>query len=128
STAALLPVMMAAGEQANAKGADALVALIAATELAIRLGNIAPNQFHGNGYHTTSVTTTFASAAIAGKLYGHGRETLVNALGVSGSFVSGLIECVGAGADAKRLHAGWPAHSGIMAAQVAGIGYSGPRT
>jgi 2-methylcitrate dehydratase PrpD len=127
-TAALFPVAMAVAEQTRASGRDMLAALIAGTEAAIRIGLPVPNKFHQRGFHTTTVTTAFGSALIAAKLKGFDARQTANALGICGSFVAGLVECVPAGADAKRLHAGWGGHCGITAAQFAEIGYSGPLT
>jgi 2-methylcitrate dehydratase PrpD len=128
STAALLPVAMAVAEQTGASGRDMLTALIAGTEAAIRIGLPVPNKFHQSGFHTTTVTTIFGSALIAAKLKGFDARRTANALGICGSFVSGLVECVPAGADAKRLHAGWGGFCGITGTQFAEIGYSGPMT
>lgn len=125
-TAALLPAALAVGEEVNASGRDVLTALVAGTEAAIAIALPVPNRFHQRGFHTTSVTSTFASTLIASKLKKFDGARTVQALGICGSFVSGLIECVPAGADAKRLHAGWPAMAGIIASQLAGIDYSGP--
>lgn len=128
STAALFPVAMAVAEQTGASGRDMLAALIAGTEAAIRIALPVPNKFHQRGFHTTTVTTVFGSALTAAKLKGFDAQRTAHALGVCGSFVSGLVECVPAGADAKRLHAGWGGFCGITAAQFADIGYSGPTT
>lgn len=126
STAALFPVAMAVAEQTGASGRDMLAALIAGTEAAIRIALPVPNKFHQRGFHTTTVATVFGSALIAAKLKGFDAQRTAHALGICGSFVSGLVECVPAGADAKRLHAGWGGMCGITAAQFAEIGYSGP--
>jgi 2-methylcitrate dehydratase PrpD len=53
---------------------------------------------------------------------------MVEALGISGSFTSGLLECIPAGSWAKRLHAGWAGLCGVVAAELAGVGYTGPDT
>jgi 2-methylcitrate dehydratase PrpD len=127
-TAALFPVAMAVAEQTGASGQELVTALIAGTEAAIRIGLPVPNMFHQRGFHTTTVTTVFGSALIAAKLKGLDARQTANALGIAGSFVAGLVECVPAGADSKRLHAGWGGLSGITAAQFAEIGYSGPMT
>ncbi len=51
-----------------------------------------------------------------------------HALGISGSFTSGLLECLSSGSGAKRLHAGWGGLGGIISAQLAQASYTGPVT
>jgi 2-methylcitrate dehydratase PrpD len=56
------------------------------------------------------------------------REKMVEALGVSGSFTSGLLECIPSGSWVKRLDAGWAGLCGIVTAELANAGYTGPKT
>jgi len=49
------------------------------------------------------------------------------ALGIAGSQASGLLEFLRDGTDAKRAHAGWAAHAGLVAAALARRGWTGPR-
>ena len=86
------------------------------------------NKFHLRGFHTTSVAATFGAALIAAKLERIGLQRTVEAVGICGSFASGLLECVPAASGAKRLHAGWGALCGIVAAQLAQGDYTGPKT
>jgi 2-methylcitrate dehydratase PrpD len=50
-----------------------------------------------------------------------------SAIGIAGSFASGLFEFVNDGSLVKRLHPGNAAKSGILAAMLARQGFSGPR-
>ncbi|MBI4195403.1 MAG: MmgE/PrpD family protein [Betaproteobacteria bacterium] len=127
-SAALVPVALAVAERAGATGRDTLAALIAGLEATIRIGMPALNKFHLRGFHTTSIAATFGAALIAAKLDGIGLKRTIDALGIGGSFTSGLLECIPAAAGAKRLHAGWAALCGIVAAQLAEAGYTGPST
>jgi 2-methylcitrate dehydratase PrpD len=68
------------------------------------------------------------AAFAAGKLYGLDARQLAHAAGIAGSFSSGIIESWADGAWAQLLHPGWAAHSGIVAAQLARRGFSGPAT
>lgn len=54
--------------------------------------------------------------------------TLSNAIGIAGSQAAGSMEFLSDGAFTKRFHAGWSAHSGIIAAQLAKDGFTGPHT
>src|SRR5262249_1863747 len=52
---------------------------------------------------------------------------LADALGLAGSQASGSMEFLTDGTSSKRIHAGWAAHSGLVAARLAAAGFSGPR-
>lgn len=53
---------------------------------------------------------------------------MVNALGIVGSQASGLMEFLSDDSWTKRLHPGWTAHSGIIAALLAKEGFTGPKS
>lgn len=127
-SACIVPAALAMAEARGVRGRDAILAMAAGYETMIRLALPARNQFHLHGFHTTSITGTFAAAVIAAIVDRLDEDAATNALGVAGSFTSGLLECIPAGAGSKRLHAGWAAMSGIMAADLARRGLSGPST
>jgi 2-methylcitrate dehydratase PrpD len=124
----LLPVALAMGQRNRCSGREVMTALVGGLEIMIRIGMPALFKFHLRGFHTTSICGTFASALIAAKLMGLKAEKMTEALGISGSFTSGLLECIPSGSSAKRLHGGWPGLCGIVAAQLANEGYTGPKT
>jgi 2-methylcitrate dehydratase PrpD len=68
-----------------------------------------------------------AAAGVAATLGLDAKQT-VDALGIAGSFASGIIEYLAEGAWTKRLHPGWAAQSGYRAALLARAGFLGPRT
>ncbi len=127
-SAALVPVALAVAERAGSSGRETVAALVGGMEATIRIALPALNRFHLRGFHTTSIAATFGAALIAARLERMGLERTVEAVGISGSFTSGLLECIPAAAGAKRLHAGWGALCGIVAAQLAVGGYTGPST
>lgn len=127
-SACIVPTALAITEARHARGSDAVLAMAAGFETMIRIALPARNQFHLHGFHTTSITGTFAAAVIAAVVDRLDERVATNALGVAGSFTSGLLECVPAGAGSKRLHAGWAAMSGIIAADLAQRGLTGPST
>ena len=55
---------------------------------------------------------------------------MTNALGIAGSLAGGLMEFArsGTGAMVKRLHLGRASESGVMAANLAADGFTGPRS
>jgi len=127
-SACLVPVALAVGEKTRRSGEEILTALVVGLEVMIRIGMPALNRFHMRGFHTTSICGTFASAVVAGRLMGLDEEKMNHALGISGSFTSGLLECLSYGSWAKRLHAGWAGLCGIITTQLAQLLYTGPIT
>jgi 2-methylcitrate dehydratase PrpD len=128
SSAPVVATALAAGQEAAADGRAIIVAIAAGNELNCRLGMVAPGAFHRPGLHPTSVLGTPTSALIAGKLLGATPAELVSAAGISGSQASGILEAYSDGTWSKTLHPGWAAHAGIVAAQLARSGFTGPAT
>ena len=123
-----VPTSLAVGEATGASGRAALTAVVAAVEVMCRVGLAVPGKFHARHYHPTALTGTFAAAAAAGKLYGLTEDELVRAFGICGSQTAGIIEYLADGTWTKRLHPGWSAHAGIIAALLAQSGFTGPES
>jgi 2-methylcitrate dehydratase PrpD len=117
---------LAAGEESSASGRAVLEAAIAATEVMCKIGLVAPGKFHARGFHPTALCSTFGAAAAAGKIYGLEAAQWVDAFGLCGSQSSGIIEYLADGTWTKRLHPGWSAHGGVIAALFAREGFRGP--
>ena len=117
---------LAIGEEVGASGKAVLEAAIAATEVMCKVGLVAPGKFHARGFHPTALCSTFGSAAAAGKLYGLSLAQWSDAFGLCGSQSSGIIEYLADGTWTKRLHPGWSAHGGVIAALLAREGFRGP--
>ena len=125
-SACLVPVALSVGESTGCSGKEVLTALVGGLEAMIRIGMPALNRFHMRGFHTTSICGTFASAMVAGKLMNLSQAEINNALGIAGSFTSGLLECLSYGSWAKQLHAGWAGLCGIVSAQLGQRSFTGP--
>ncbi len=93
--------------------------------LAVSLNPSAPYE---RGFHPTGTCGTMGAAATAAKMLGLNGDGIVNSLGIAGSQAAGSMEFLSDGAYTKRFHAGWAAHSGIIAAQLAADGFTGPQT
>ena len=124
----IVTTSLATGEAAGAPGKAALEAIIAGVEVMCRVGLVVPGKFHARHYHPTALAGTFGAVAAAGKLYGLTEDELVRAFGICGSQASGIIEYLADGTWTKRLHAGWAAHAGVVAALLARAGFTGPET
>ena len=119
---------LAVGEAAGASGRQVLEAIIAAVEVMCRVGLAVPGRFHARHFHPTALAGGFAAAAAAGKLRGLTEDQLVHAFGIGGSQAAGIIEYLTDGTWTKRLHPGWAAHAGVVAAVLAESGMIGPET
>jgi 2-methylcitrate dehydratase PrpD len=119
---------LAVGEATGASGQAVLEALIAAVEVMCRIGLAVPGALHARHFHPTSITSSFAAAAAAGRLHGLDDGQLVHALGICGSQSAGIIEYLADGSWTKRLHPGWGAHAGVTAALLARAGFTGPES
>lgn len=117
---------LSAGEELHADGKSVLLAYIAALEIGCRLAVAASGKFHERGFHPTALCGTFAAAAAAARLHGDNENALVSALGLCGSQASGILEL--RESWLKRLHPGWSAHAGLIAATLGRNGFKGPRT
>jgi len=126
--AVVVPAVLAACERHNADGAAALLGIAVGTEAMCRLSTVVPKAVHKAGFHPTAIFGVMGAAAGVGAALGLNQKQLVDALGIAGSFASGIIEYLAEGTWTKRLHPGWAAQSGIRAALLARGGFLGPRT
>jgi 2-methylcitrate dehydratase PrpD len=127
-SAVVASAVLSVAEREGASGRDMIRAFVGGWEVFIRLGLAAPGAFQARGYQITSVAGPFISAAISAALSGLTVEQTVAALGIAGSQSSGVFEYLSEGATVKSLHPGWAAHGGIVAAELARGGMSGPST
>jgi 2-methylcitrate dehydratase PrpD len=126
-SAGVVPAALAAAEQHGASGRDLLAAIAVGLECNIRLGLVARGAFHDRGFHPTGICGTFAAALSAARLGGASAATAAHALGLCLSMAAGSLEFLSDGSWAKRMHGGWAAHAGLVAARFAARGFSGPR-
>lgn len=119
---------LAVAQERGIGGRALLEAVVAGSELMIRVGRATRHNNEGRGFHAPGTTGPFGSAAAVGRLMKLDKATMVNALGIAGSTAAGLLEFAksGTGAMVKRLHLGRAAEAGIMAAQLAEQGFTGP--
>jgi 2-methylcitrate dehydratase PrpD len=126
--AVVVPAVLAACERHRPDGAAALLGIAVGTETMCRLSTVVPKAVHKAGFHPTAIFGVMGAAAGVGAALGLNAKQIVDALGIAGSFASGIIEYLAEGAWTKRLHPGWAAQSGLRAALLARSGFLGPRT
>jgi 2-methylcitrate dehydratase PrpD len=120
------PAALAVAEATGASGRELVLALVAGGEVVTRIGAAAAPGYMVRGFHPTSVCGVFGATVAAARLRGLTAERLGSALGLAGSMAAGLFAYLGDGAATKPVHAGWAAHGGIVAAELAAAGGEGP--
>jgi 2-methylcitrate dehydratase PrpD len=123
---AVVPTAIAMAERLGSSGEKVLSAIVAGYEVAARVGMAASKGFHAQGFHPTGVCGAFSAAATAAHLSGLNGEQTANAFGIALSQASGSLQFLEDGTWTKRMHPGWSAHAGIIAAGLARRGYTGP--
>ena len=124
---AVFPAALAIAEATDADFEAFAEAVVAGYEVMGRIGMAATAAGqYARGFHPTGTVGVFGAAVAAGRLLGLDAAQLRSALGVALSTAAGSMAFLDGGAWTKRLHPGWAAHAGIIAARLAALGYVGP--
>lgn len=124
--ATTLPAALAVAEDEDRCLGDLLAATVAGYEIASRIGTAINPEHRRRGFHATGTVGVFGAAAASGYLRGHSREHLARALGIAGSAAGGVFEFLRDGSTSKHFHAGHAALAGVLAADLAAAGLTGP--
>jgi 2-methylcitrate dehydratase PrpD len=127
-SAVVAPAALAAGESEHADGAEVLAAIVAGNEVVCRIGMAAPGAFHKRGFHPTAICGIFGGVAAVSRLGGADADATTRALGIAGSFASGLFAYLEDGTPTKPMHPAWAAHGAYVATRLAAHGAVGPRS
>ncbi|MBK6598247.1 MAG: MmgE/PrpD family protein [Proteobacteria bacterium] len=119
-SAMLVPGLMAVGERQHSSGRAVLGAYIVGLEVFYRVALATHAQMRG--WHRTSVYGALATAAAAARLLDCSAQQIAVAMGIAGSFASGLQ--ANFGTMTKALQVGHASRSGVMAAMLAKEGAS----
>lgn len=123
----LVPTALAVAETYGKTGKDILCALVAGYDVYIRTGSaINPSAYQGRGFESTGLCGAIAAAAVAAKLMDEDAEQTKNALGLAALFCGGLIEYQNDGTMGKTLCGAWASQTGVRAARLAKVGFTGP--
>lgn len=117
---------LAAGEISGAAGRDVLTAVVAGSEVMVRLGRSVQPEHAARGFDPTATCGTLGAAAAAAKLLGLNTDDVVAAMGIAASYAGGLNESPTARSEIEGLHAGKAAAGGVEAALFAEAGLTGP--
>jgi 2-methylcitrate dehydratase PrpD len=123
----VIPAALAIGEELGSSLEEVITAMVAGYEVYTRLGVLAAPDLLQRGYHPHGTLSNFGAAAVAAKLRGFDAETTLQALAIALSHVSGTTEYSSTGGSIKRIHAGIGTRNGMVAADMAKAGITGPR-
>lgn len=120
-----VPIALNTAEyQGGATGKDVLTAIVAGYEVGNRVGAAAGTDLLLRGFHPQGAVGPFCGAATASHMLHLDAAKTQDALGIAGSFGSGLMAAQ-EGAMVKRLHSGHAAEAGVRGALLAQSGFSG---
>jgi len=117
---------LAAAEAHDGTAADLERAIAVGYEVACRIGSAThPGQWR-RGFHNTPLFGVFGAATATAAILGLGARAIANAYGLAGSHAGGLRSYHDEGSDLKRYHAGKAARDGLVTAELASRGLTGP--
>lgn len=90
------------------------------------MGIASKESFHQRGFHTSAIAGIFGSVSASAVLLNLNKNQIINALGLAGSFASGVNEFLSNGSNSKVLHLANVAKNGILVANLAKNNMSGP--
>jgi len=121
-TAPVLPAVLALGERDGRSGHDALAAYLIGLEVECKVCEAMSPRHYQDGFHSTGTVGAIGAAAGAARLLGFDVERTARTLGIAASEAGGLRENFGT--MTKPFHAGRAAESGVVAADLAGRGWT----
>ncbi len=125
----VMSAALAAGYSCKCSGQELITAIVIGYEAMVKIGiALDPAAHYQRGFHPTATCGTFGAAVASAKIFNSNQQQTADALGIAGSQAAGSMEFLTDGAYTKRFHAGWSAHSGIIATLLAREGFTGPNT
>ncbi len=121
-TSPVLAAVLALAESRRANGSALLASYIVGVEVACRLGDAIDPSHYLDGFHPTGTLGVFGAAAACAHLLKLKPVAIRHALGIAGTLSSGLR--ANRGTMAKGLNAGRAAENGLLAAKLAGNGFT----
>ena len=122
----IFPALLAMAEKLGSSADDLIAAGVAAYDVTLRIASTVHPHSSRRGFHNTPTAGVFGAAAGVARLLKLDAAATLNALGLAGSFSGGLRAYLQDGADVKRIHPGKAARDGIVCAELAARGLTGP--
>mgnify|MGYP003343798096 CR=1 FL=1 len=121
-SAPALPAVLAFSETKSKTGRELLTAYNVGVEVECKIAEAIFPRHYEDGFHSTGTSGVFGSVAAAVKLLGYDRAHVITALSIGASEAAGLRENFGT--MTKPLHAGRASESGVVAAELAALGWT----
>ena len=121
-TAPALPPVLALAERDRRNGADLMLAYQVAVEVECKVAEAIAPRHYQHGFHSTATCGSIGAAAGAAKILGLDREATRRALSLGATQAGGLRENFGT--MTKPFHAGRAAENGVVAAELAELGFT----
>jgi 2-methylcitrate dehydratase PrpD len=121
-TAPALPPALALAERDRRSGADLMLAYQVGVEVECKVAEAIMPRHYQHGFHSTATCGSIGAAAGAAKLLGLDREATRRALSIGATQAGGLRENFGT--MTKPFHAGRAAENGVVAAEIAALGFT----
>ncbi|HEY1372796.1 MAG TPA: MmgE/PrpD family protein [Candidatus Binatia bacterium] len=121
-TTPVLAAALALAEKYSSRGKELLTAYIVGVEVACRLADAIDPRHYLDGFHPTGTIGVFGAAAASARLAGLDERRIRWALGLAGTFSAGVR--ANRGSMAKALNAGRAAENGVVAAELARLGFT----
>lgn len=118
-----IPTALTVAEWKKASGQDLITAMILGDDLTTRI-SAASTRSISPGWDTPGTVNKFGAAAIAGKLMGMDARQIINAFGIVLNQLAGSFQPIQDGAHAFKLAQGLASRDGIIAAELAGKGWT----
>ena len=123
---AVFPAVLAAAQQYGSAPREVVLAAVMGYDVMCRIAAASHPATARRGWHNTAIAGVFGAAAAVAKLLGLDPVQTRNALGMAGSFSGGIREYLDDGAEIKRIHPGKAARDGLLCAELAKRGITGP--
>ena len=121
-TAPALPPVLALAERDRRSGRDLLTAYQVGVEVECKIAEAIFPRHYQHGFHSTATCGAIGAAAAAAKLLSLDRDATRRALSLGATQAGGLRENFGT--MTKPFHAGRAAESGVVAAELAALGFT----
>src|SRR5438477_11551961 len=121
-TAPALPPVLALAERDRHSGRDVLTAYQVGVEVECKIAEAILPRHYQQGFHSTATCGAIGAAAAAAKLLRLDRDATRRALSLGATQAGGLRENFGT--MTKPFHAGRAAESGVVAAELAALGFT----
>lgn len=121
-----VPVAITVADWKHAGGKELLTALILGDDITTRI-TAASTRAISSGWDNPGTSTKFGTTAVAGKLLGLDESQIVHSWGIVLNQLAGSFQPIQDGTHSFRLAQGLAARDGIVAAELAGKGWSGAK-